>query len=233
MKKKIVTMILAATLTFSLSGCGVSQYDFDSVVAEKEAAEADLASANNSLSQLQADFDALQSDYDTLLSDFDAYRDLMKPYEELAVSETDDGIDVSYSEFADNDSFDNEDISNISDDVTMQLASYGVVFKGAVNNDVTGNWRYATYDSNISQEAIAIDYCNTYFKSDKELHALINKSDNTVACIQYIFSDLLDVTIHEYTKGEELDAKELFGGDVITEYFVTISTGEIEEATDE
>lgn len=106
-------------------------------------------------------------------------------------------------------------------------------YKGSVNNDVTSNWRYASYDSDVSQETIAVDYCNAYFKSDNEVHALINEANNTVACIQYITSDLLDVTIHEYSEGEELDAKDLFCGDVITEYFVTVSTGEIEEAIDD
>lgn len=126
-----------------------------------------------------------------------------------------------------------EDAYEPLDENAIELASYGLIFKGDVNNDLTGNWRYASYDSDISQETIAIDYCNTYFNSAKEIHALINKYNNTVACIQYITFDLLDVTIHEYTKGEEHNAKELFCGDIIAEYYITISTGEIENALEE
>lgn len=152
----------------------------------------------------------------------------------VAENESPDAPNSKQSDSSDAIKSDSEkSVSEMPDETSIKLASYGVVFIGDVNNDVTGNWRYATYYSDVSQETIAVDYCNTYFKSDNEVHALINEANNTVACIQHMTSDLLGVTIHKYSKGEELDAKELFGGDVIAEYFVTISTGEIEEVSEE
>lgn len=152
-------------------------------------------------------------------------------------SDNENGVSDESNINYENASSDKSDSSCIDDSAVgindKSISGIYINYKGSVNNDVTGNWRYALYNSDISQETIAVDYCNTYFKSDKELHALINKSNNTVACIQYITSDLLDVTIHEYSRGEELDANELFCGNVIAEYFVTISTGEIEDAIDE
>lgn len=147
--------------------------------------------------------------------------------------------DIDYEEDFDEEDFDedesdiDQDHSGTPDETAMRLASYGVIFKGDVRNDVTGNWRYAKYSSKESQETIAVDYCKEYFESEDELHALINEKNNTVACIQHFSPDILDVTIHEYTYGEESNAKILFCGDVIAEYFVTISTGEIEELKDE
>lgn len=87
MKKKIVTMLLATTLTFSLSGCGISQEDYDKVVAEKSSVEAELASTSDSLSQLQADYDELKSNYKSMCENYNAYKEQMKPYEEMEAAE--------------------------------------------------------------------------------------------------------------------------------------------------
>mgnify|MGYP000787866733 FL=1 len=40
---------------------------------------------------------------------------------------------------------------------------------------------------------------------------------------------MLDVSIYEYVDGEEHDAKLLFGGTLLKQYFVYTDTGEIEE----
>lgn len=40
---------------------------------------------------------------------------------------------------------------------------------------------------------------------------------------------MLDVTIYEYVDKEEHDAKKLFSGMLLTEYFVYIDNGDIEE----
>lgn len=39
--------------------------------------------------------------------------------------------------------------------------------------------------------------------------------------------DTLDVSIHEYTKGEEHDANKALGGMLLNEYHVNIKTGKI------
>ena len=67
-----------------------------------------------------------------------------------------------------------------------------------------------------------------YFKSNNEIHALINMATKRTARISVLFDSILDVTIKQYVKGEEHDAKELFGGKTLKEYWVYLDTGKIE-----
>ena len=73
----------------------------------------------------------------------------------------------------------------------------------------------------------AIDYYNTLFSSDDEIHAIANFSLNTATSISVIYQGTLDVIIREYVDGEEHNAKTLFGGMLLGEYFINIETGEI------
>jgi hypothetical protein len=103
-----------------------------------------------------------------------------------------------------------------------------LVWFGDVQNDVTGKWRLSEYASSDTQETFAVEYYNAFFESDDEIHAVINFTNNTTGKISKIMDDTLDVTIQEYVDGEEHDANELFSGMLLKEYWVTISTGEIE-----
>ena len=107
-----------------------------------------------------------------------------------------------------------------------------LVWFGDVQNDVTGNWRLAEYSESDSQESFAIDYYKAFFEDDKEIHAVINMTTRTTACLSMIDSNIIDVTIHDYIEGEEHDAKALFGGDVMKEFWVYIDSGKIEELKD-
>ena len=107
--------------------------------------------------------------------------------------------------------------------------SKNLTWFGDVRNDVTGNWRLSEYASSESQETFAVEYYNNYFDSDDEIHALINMTNKTTARISKMMDDTLNVCIYEYIDGEEHDAKKLFGGMKLKEYFVTISTNEIED----
>ena len=104
-----------------------------------------------------------------------------------------------------------------------------LVWFGDVRNDVTGNWRLSEYTSRDSQESFAADYYKAFFENDKEIHAVINMTLKTTSCLSVIDSNTIDVTIKEYIKGEEHDAKELFGGMLLKEYWVHLDTGDIEE----
>lgn len=106
---------------------------------------------------------------------------------------------------------------------------YGLVFFGNVRNDVTGNWRLAEYSASDSQEHLAIEYYKAFFEDDKEIHAVINMTNKTTARLSLIDSNTIDVTIHEYIENEEHDAKELFGGMVLGDFWVKIDTGDIEQ----
>lgn len=97
-----------------------------------------------------------------------------------------------------------------------------------VRNDVTGNWRIATIAENIEMQDYALDYYKEYFKSDDEIHAIVNFNYNTTTKISVI-GNLLDVSVYEYVDKEEHDAKLLFSGMLLKEYHVNKDTGEIEE----
>lgn len=74
----------------------------------------------------------------------------------------------------------------------------------------------------------ALDYYKKYFKSDDEIHAIVNFNYNTTTKIS-VMGNLLDVTVYEYVDKEEHDAKLLFSGMLLKEYHVNIDTGEIQE----
>ncbi len=97
-----------------------------------------------------------------------------------------------------------------------------------VRNDVTGNWRKALIAKNIKMEDYALDYYKKYFKSDDEIHAIINFNYKTTTKIS-VMGNLLGVTVYEYVDKEEHDAKRLFGGMLLKEYHVNMDNGEIIE----
>lgn len=102
------------------------------------------------------------------------------------------------------------------------------VTPSAVRNDVTGNWKKVLISEDIAIQEKALDYYNTYFDSKKEIHAIINFANNTTTKFS-VLGNLLDVTIYEYVNKEEHDAKILFSGQLLAEYFVNMDTGEIEQ----
>ena len=97
-----------------------------------------------------------------------------------------------------------------------------------VPNDVTGNWRIASIAENIEMQDYALDYYKEYFKSDDEIHAIVNFNYKTTTKIS-VMGNLLDVSVYEYVDKEEHDAKLLFSGMLLKEYHVNKDTGEIEE----
>ena len=66
----------------------------------------------------------------------------------------------------------------------------------------------------------------TYFESDSKVHGIINFNYNTTTKISVV-GNLLDVTVYEYVDKEEHDAKLLFSGQLLEEYFINLDTGEI------
>lgn len=97
-----------------------------------------------------------------------------------------------------------------------------------VNNDKTGNWRYAGFgNSGVDFSEYALSYYNKRFGSDKEIHAIINFKDETTTRISYT-GGMLFVTVLEYVNGEETDATLMFSGKVIKDYIVYIDNGDIE-----
>lgn len=98
-----------------------------------------------------------------------------------------------------------------------------------VRNDVTGNWKL----SRISTSENILEYIRSYYKdnfnNDEEIHAIVNFSLNTTTQVSKLLDNILSVTIFEYVDKEEHDAKKLFTGMVLKEYWIYLDNGDIEE----
>lgn len=98
-----------------------------------------------------------------------------------------------------------------------------------VRNDTTGNWRVVTIAENIKMQEYAVDYYNRYFEGNgsNEVHGIVNFTNNTTTKISDL-GTFLEVVVFDYVKGEEHDAKKLFSGNLLGQYFVDKDTAEIE-----
>lgn len=110
---------------------------------------------------------------------------------------------------------------------TSVLDDMGIKVRN-VSDDVTGNWRMTYVDTKKSAEEYAIAYYKKYFKSDNEIHFLINHYLKTTAVI-YKFNNQLDVRIYENTIGEEYSAYTIARGIFYGEWYVHLETGEIKQ----
>lgn len=112
---------------------------------------------------------------------------------------------------------------------SYEIAGNTFVFNNSVPNDTTGNWRLATTVTAGDLTEYAVEYYQTLFSDNNEVHAVINKGLNTTNKINVLTDDLLCVTVYDYVEDEEKDAKKLFGGTLLGKYQITISTGDIEQ----
>ena len=106
-------------------------------------------------------------------------------------------------------------------------------FSDNVNNDVTGKWRISKVATTRKATDYALEYYKTLFSSDDEIHGIVNFTDSTTIRITSVFSDTIDVSVLSYVDGEEHDAKLLFGGDLLEDYWINVETGEIEDIMNE
>lgn len=113
------------------------------------------------------------------------------------------------------------------------IADLKISFDDSVRNDVTGKWRLTRIaESNIDISEYALSYYNTYFKSDDEIHAIVNFTAKTTTSISY-YSGMIFVDVHEYIEDEEHDANELFSGKLLKQYIVYADNGDIEPIEDD
>lgn len=105
---------------------------------------------------------------------------------------------------------------------------FNVIFSKTYQNDATGNWRLAEIAENIRIEEYALDYYKNYFESDNEIHIVINFTLNTTTRI-IVIGNLLDVATMEYVDKEEHDATLACSGMLLSEYYVSADTGDIEK----
>ena len=98
-----------------------------------------------------------------------------------------------------------------------------------VRNDATGRWKYIVIKQDgISIPEFAISCYYRYFENDSTVLFVINEGDQTITRMLYAFG-YVSVTVFRYTDGEELDAKKIGSGQLISEYYVNIETGVIEK----
>lgn len=103
-----------------------------------------------------------------------------------------------------------------------------LLFSNSVRNDVTGRWRLSSTSSSMVPADYAMEYYNTMFSSDDEIHGIWNATLNTTTCIKAM-SGLLFVDTYEYVDGEEHDANLLFSGTLLDSKLINLSTGEVLE----
>ncbi|MBQ6577496.1 MAG: hypothetical protein IJL91_07085 [Bacteroidales bacterium] len=108
-----------------------------------------------------------------------------------------------------------------------------VSFRNSIANDVTGKWRVAVVIDNMSDpDEYIVDFFKAYIKDPSELLAIINKKTKTTIRVNNFLGDWLDIGVFKYQSGEELDAKKLFGGELIDNYWINKETGEIDPLED-
>lgn len=110
------------------------------------------------------------------------------------------------------------------------ISGFYVAFNRNVNNDVTGNCRVAQISEAIDFNEYALSYYQEYFGSDSEVHFVINRTYGTTTRLNASVG-ILSLSVYEYVKGEELDAKKLPAGTLLGKYTVDMKTGEIEDVT--
>lgn len=103
---------------------------------------------------------------------------------------------------------------------------FDVSFDDTFPNDVTGRWRKALVATSDTIDKYAVDYYKEYFKSDDEVHIIYNFTLNTVNALA-VQSGTLFISVTEYVKDEENDAKKACGGLYYGDYRFDLSTGEM------
>jgi hypothetical protein len=107
------------------------------------------------------------------------------------------------------------------------------VVYNTVRNDVTGKWKCLVIaENNIDITEYALSCYENYFDSDETILAVVNLTTKTTASISKP-AGFLDVSLYEYTDGEEQDAKAMFSGTPLGEYFVYTDNGDIEKVNEE
>ena len=142
--------------------------------------------------------------------------------------QTEDSSSSEYSEVT-APSFETESNTEPIKSGTYNIDDIEFWFSDSVRNDITGNWRIASIASSKNITDYVIDYYNTLFSSNEEIHAIVNFSLNTTSSISVLYDGMLDVVVHDYIDGEEHDANVLFGGTLLKEYQINTKTGEIDE----
>lgn len=218
MRKKVVALFALTFTAVCISGCSTSTYQ-DNYEEMKKQVDEQAAEMQKEIDKKVDKIMNGSAETDTEQSEKQDEPTVGNDQEQTKPNKTEK------SEPADTEETENKEIAAGSHDI----AGATFYFSKSVNNDVTGNWRISTVNTSMSAEEYAADYYKELFASNDEIHGVVNFALNTTSRITVLDSKTLDVSIMEYVDGEEHDAKELFSGMTLAEYFVNIETGEVEK----
>lgn len=219
MKNKLVICLL--TLTIALSGCGTSN-----------AFKAGMQAALDDTQEQTAPVKEVSTETETEETEISSNTE--EPSEETNQTQATEKENTEVSTASTEKSAESETTEETETIEAIKSGSYtidGIVFSfdDSVRNDVTGNWKISLISDSATPDEYALDYYKTLFSSDDEIHAVINFALNTTNKISVLYGGILDVSVLEYVDGEEHDAKELFSGSLLNEYWVHTDTGEVEK----
>ena len=118
---------------------------------------------------------------------------------------------------------------NIIGTSNKKCSDIDIIGPSDVRNDTTGNWKLARVATKEDILEYILDYYENNFNDDEEIHAIVNFTLKTTTKVSKLFDNVLSITIHDYVDKEEHDAKKLFGGTVLGEYFIYLDNGDIEK----
>lgn len=219
MKNKLVVCLL--TLTIALSGCGTSNAFKAGMQAALDDTQEQTAPVKEVSTETETEETEISSNTEESSEETNQTQATEKENTEVPTASTEKSAESETTE-------ETETIEAIkSGSYTID----GIVFSfdDSVRNDVTGNWKISLISDSATPDEYALDYYKTLFSSDDEIHAVINFALNTTNKISVLYGGILDVSVLEYVDGEEHDAKELFSGSLLNEYWVHTDTGEVEK----
>lgn len=108
-----------------------------------------------------------------------------------------------------------------------------VDYRGAISDDVTGNWRLSFVSTEKEIGDYALNFAEEFLTSSDEIHAIINTTRMETYRIKEVLSNTISISVFEYVDSEEHSAKTLFGGNLLKDYWLYTDTGEIEDIMNE
>lgn len=228
-KEKIRKLItIGALVAAFILGIG-----FKSIIGVKRTDYVNLKIKNE---ELQKQYDELSTAKDGLQKEYDTYKRKMQPYEEQQATAEQAAIEEQNKKAAENakqvaeqkqqTEAHRDNMYGISD---KDINSVNDTFSAAnVRNDKTGNWRISKISENINMKEYALSYYKKYFKSDSEIHWIVNFTLKTTTCIS-VSGNMLFVDVHEYVDGEEHYADTLGSGMTLSKFHIYTDNGDIEK----
>ncbi|MDY3927342.1 MAG: hypothetical protein SOZ12_08500 [Anaerotignum sp.] len=118
-----------------------------------------------------------------------------------------------------------DEIVGVSD---KDISDIDITFSDSIRDDSTGNYRLATTADSEDLLYYIASYYDNYFKSDDEVHFIINFTLGTTMSISK-FGDTLYLYVYEHVDGEEHSANKIPEGMCLGQYWIYLDNGDIEK----